>query len=85
MERATTDENIETGTYDMEIVLRLPKLPTKTVYFKRQLSIYNEGIHTASNNSQYCFVWKERIAGRGAQEIGSCLKKFVNLYVSPET
>lgn len=59
--------NTEVLTYDMEKVLGLPKLPTNIIYYKRQLSIYNEGIHSASTDTPYCFVWKEGRAGRGAQ------------------
>lgn len=65
----------------MEKVLGLPKLPTNLVYYIRQLSIYNEGIHPGSTNTPYAFLWKEGIAGRGAQEVGSCLKKFIELHL----
>lgn len=51
-------------TYDMEKVLGLPKIPTNIVYYKRQLSIYNEGIYKGSDRQPYCFVWKENTAGR---------------------
>ncbi|XP_050309753.1 uncharacterized protein LOC126745792 isoform X1 [Anthonomus grandis grandis] len=64
----------------MQKVLGLPKLPTNLVYYKRQLSIFNEGIHCASTNIPYSFIWREGIAGRGAQEVGSCLKNFIDLH-----
>nr|XP_022904007.1 uncharacterized protein LOC111416270 [Onthophagus taurus] len=85
MELAKTDVKVETATYDIEKVLGLPKLPTNIVYYKRQLSIYNEGIHVASTNTPYCFIWKEGIAGRGAQEVGSCIRKFVDTFLAQET
>ncbi|XP_050504305.1 uncharacterized protein LOC126883102 [Diabrotica virgifera virgifera] len=78
---ATTNHTLETLSYDMEKVLGLPKLSTNIVYYKRQLGIYNEGIHSASTNTPYCFLWKEGVAGRGAQEVGSCLKKYIELYL----
>ncbi|CAH0562935.1 unnamed protein product [Brassicogethes aeneus] len=81
---AAENGKVETLTYDMEKVLGLPKLPTNIIYYKRQLSIYNEGIYKGSNNESYCFVWKEGIAGRGAQEVGSCLKFMIDKYVAPE-
>nr|CAI5856082.1 unnamed protein product [Callosobruchus analis] len=77
MKEAATNPYLEAVCYDMEKVLGLPKLPTKVVYYKRQLSIYNEGIHVGSTNTPYAFIWKEGVAGRGAQEVGSCLKKFI--------
>lgn len=79
MKEASTNPLLETLCYDMEKVLGLPKLPTNLVYYKRQLSIYNEGVHTGSTNKPYAFIWKEGVAGRGAQEVGSCLKKFIDL------
>lgn len=78
MKLAATNPVLETLCYDMEKVLGLPKLPTNLVYYKRQLSIYNEGIHAGSTNKPYAFIWKEGVAGRGAQEVGSCLKKFIS-------
>lgn len=82
---ATTKPHLETVSYDMQKVLGLPKLPTNLVYYKRQLSIFNEGIHCASSNIPYAFIWSEVIAGRGAQEVGSCLKKFIDLHLKKDT
>nr|CAH7737891.1 unnamed protein product [Callosobruchus chinensis] len=79
--KAKRHPNFEALTYDMEKVLGLPKLPTNVVYYKRQLSIYNEGIHPGSTDIPYCFTWKEGVAGRGAQEVGSCLVKYINLHL----
>ncbi|XP_030751319.1 uncharacterized protein LOC115878842 [Sitophilus oryzae] len=73
---------IETLCYDMQKVLGLPKLPTNIVYYKRQLSIFNEGVHSGSTNTPYCFLWKEGMAGRGAQEVGSCVKKFIDVHLN---
>lgn len=81
LKEASKNPLIETLCYDMEKVLGLPKLPTNIVYYKRQLSIFNEGIHSGSTNTPYCFLWKEGVAGRGAQEVGSCLKKFIEVHL----
>nr|CAH7745833.1 unnamed protein product [Callosobruchus chinensis] len=59
LKEASTNPLLETLSYDMEKVLGLPKLPTNIVYCKRQLNIYNEGIHSGSNNTAYCFLWRE--------------------------
>lgn len=83
--RSAENINIETLTYDMEKVLSLPKLPTNIVYYKRQLSVFNEGIYQGSNAQSYFFIWKEGITGRGAQEVGSCLQTMIENYVSPDT
>lgn len=83
IERAKEDETFECLTFDMEKTLPLPRIPTNVVFYKRQLWFYNCGVHVSSTNKGYCFVWVEGQAGRGAQEVGSCLKKFINEAMRP--
>lgn len=64
-------------SFDLEKTLPLPRIPTGIVFYKRQLWVYNAGIHSAKESRGYCYVWVEGSAGRGAQEIGSCLIKHV--------
>ncbi|CAH1107459.1 unnamed protein product [Psylliodes chrysocephalus] len=52
--------------------------------YERQLWVYNAGVHSGSENRGYCYVWAEGTAGRGAQEVGSCLVKHINENVSGE-
>jgi len=81
---AAADSETETLTYDLQKVLSLPRIPTNIVYYKRQLSMYNLGIHSGKNNSGYFNVWLETEGGRGSQDIGSALIKHVKTYV-PES
>lgn len=76
--RIQVDPTFECITFDMEKTLPLSRIPTSVVFYKRQLSFYNCGIHVSSSNQVYCFVWVEGEAGRGTQELGSCLSKFIN-------
>lgn len=73
MKRAKDDDSIECLSFDMEKTLPLPRIPTNIMFYKRQLWLYNCGIHGGKNNKGYCYVWTEGTAGRGAQEVGSCL------------
>ncbi|KAL0822827.1 hypothetical protein ABMA28_004824 [Loxostege sticticalis] len=75
--KAKTDENFECLTFDLEKTLPLPRIPTSIVFYKRQLWLYNCGIHAGSDESAHCYVWIEGEAGRGAQEVGSCLIKYI--------
>ncbi|CAG9783437.1 unnamed protein product [Diatraea saccharalis] len=77
MKVATIDNTIETLTFDLEKTNCLPRLPTNIIYYKRQLNLYNFGIHQASNNQGYFNIWLEHEGGRGTQEVGCCLKKFI--------
>lgn len=52
-------------------------------FYKRQLCFYNSGIHSASNDTGHWYVWVEGEAGRGAQEVGSCLIKYINQKLKP--
>ncbi|KAJ2940817.1 hypothetical protein O0L34_g5819 [Tuta absoluta] len=72
---AKTDEFTETLTFDLEKTLPLPRISTNIVFYKRQLWVYNLGIHSGSDDQAHCNVWVEGEAGRGAQEVGSCLIK----------
>ncbi|KAH9632068.1 hypothetical protein HF086_015272 [Spodoptera exigua] len=52
----------------------------KCDFFESQilvLSEENRGIHTGSKDEAHCNVWVEGEAGRGAQEVGSCLIKHI--------
>lgn len=74
---AQEDPCTETITFDLQKTLPLPRIPTNVVFYKRQLWVYNLGIHTGSNDQAHCNVWVEGEAGRGSQEVGSCLIKHV--------
>ena len=57
-------------TFDLEKSLSTPKLSTGIVYYKRQLWMYNLGIHNTATGIGYMHMWNESIASRG---IGSCI------------
>ncbi|CAK1590203.1 unnamed protein product [Parnassius mnemosyne] len=84
LQRAKIDEKFECLTYDLEKTLPLPRIPTNIVFYKRQLWLYNSGIHAGSNDVGYCNIWVEGEAGRGAQEVGSCLVRFIKNDLSHE-
>ncbi|CAG9822849.1 unnamed protein product [Phaedon cochleariae] len=75
---AKTDPAIETLTFDLEKTHSLPRLPTSIVYYKRQLNLFNQGIHCGSSGKGFFYVWLEYEASRGTQEVGSCLRKFIS-------
>ena len=81
LKEVTSDDTLETLTYDLQKVISLPRIPSNIVFYKRQLSMYNLGVHSGKNKAGYFNVWLENDAGRGAQEIGSALTKHINTYV----
>lgn len=74
---AKTDPTIETLTFDIQKTHSLPKLSTNVAYYKRKLNLYNFGIHVGSTNKGIFNVWLEHEASKGTQEVGSCLKKYI--------
>lgn len=62
----------------MEKILPLPRIPTGVIFYKRQLWLYNLGIHTAKKNKGHCcYIWLEGEADQGAQEDGLCLFRHI--------
>lgn len=82
-EDARNMSTIECLTFDLEKTLPLPRIPTNVAFYKRQLWLYNSGIHSASNDIGHCYIWVEGEAGRGAQEVGSCLIKYIQTKLRP--
>lgn len=82
MKFAADNRYFECLTYDLEKTLPLPRIPTNIVFYKRQLWVYNCGIHSGKHKRGFCYPWVEGTAGRGAQEVGSCLLKHIKEHVS---
>ena len=80
------DPSKVTITFDLQKTLPTPKLTTGVAYYKRQLWAYNLGIHAFQNEDDkvYMFMWHEGVASRGAQEVSSCFKYFVQHHMSTE-
>lgn len=84
MKKAKQFENIETLSFDLEKTLPLPRISTNIIYYKRQLMLYNAGVHSGKNDKGYFNIWLEGQAGRGAQEVGSTLRKHILNYVDDD-
>ncbi|CAH2006901.1 unnamed protein product [Acanthoscelides obtectus] len=71
--------SISMMSIDLEQVLFLPTLTHTQMFYSRQLSCYNLGIHISDTGTAHMCLWDESITGRGANEIGSALLKCLNL------
>lgn len=79
-EFAKNNAGVVTASFDLQKVLPCPFLQTGVVYYKRQLAVYNLTIYETrmgTSDTGHCLMWDETIAGRGSQEIGSCLWKWL--------
>ena len=64
--------------FDLEQNLPVPTLTHTSMFYLRQLWVYNFGIHLCSDESAFMCVWDESIAGRGSSEIASCLLEYLS-------
>ena len=62
-------------TFDLQKALPFPKLSTSVAYYKRNLYVYNFGIHCFNTKTGFMHVWDETEGGRGSQEVASCICK----------
>lgn len=85
LELAKVNDKVETLPFDMEKILQIPKIPTSIMYYKRQLNMYNLGIHVGSRGKGIFNIWLEFEASKGTQEVGSSLKKFIETIGHPVT
>lgn len=46
-------------TFDLQKALAFPKLSTSVSYYKRNMYVYNLGVHVLNNNQAYMHVWPE--------------------------
>ena len=64
---------------DMQQVLPVPTLTHSNMFYCRQLSCYNLGIHISDDDTAHMCMWDESMASRGSSEVASCLFKIFNL------
>lgn len=62
---------------DLQQVISLPKTDAGMVFYKRKLSTYNFTIYDRLFKKGFCYVWNESEAKRGANEIATCVLKFL--------
>ena len=64
-------------TFDMQSTKPIPKLNTSVVFYKRQLWVYNLGIHTLHDDQGIMAMWTENEGKRGSKEVCSAILAFL--------
>ena len=73
---AKLNAHIATVTFDFQQNLPLPHIPVGEVFYMRQLWLYVFGVHECGSNRASMYSWPEFIAGKGSNEVVSCLDNF---------
>ena len=74
---AQSNPKIDMITFDLQQSLPTPTLTVNVVFYKRQLWVYNLGIHCCATGVGFMHMWDESIASRGSQDIGSCVLAYL--------
>lgn len=77
-ERARNSDNERVIVFDLQQNLPTPLLTTSEVHYKRQLWTYNFTMRDCCVETTTCFMWHEGLSDRGADQIASCLVKFLD-------
>lgn len=75
--KAKVDSDLDVITFDLQQALVL--LRTSVVFYKRQMWVYNLGVHDCGTDKGVMCMWDESM---GSHEIGSCLLKFMKSSIS---
>lgn len=77
-ELAQNDETIHVIAMDFQKNIPLPLTGIGQEYYKRQLWLHNLGIHDCVKNKATMFLYAEHYAGKGPNEVLSCLRYYID-------
>ncbi|CAG7821787.1 unnamed protein product, partial [Allacma fusca] len=77
VDRAKSEANFIVVCVDVEQTFQLPRLPCSTSWYLRKFRVHNFCINNEGTGDAHMYVWNEVDAKKGANEIGSCIYKFV--------
>lgn len=75
--KAGPDSDLRTIAIDLQQTLPCPSIRTGHAYYKRKLWLYNFCIYDLNMDKANMYIWTEDTAHRGSDEIGSCIKKWL--------
>lgn len=76
-ETSRTLGNCKVITVDLQKCLPTPLLKNAQSFYSLKLWTFNYTVYDTTKKSASCFVWDESIAGRGGNEMASCLLRYI--------
>jgi len=70
-------EKYMVSCYDLQSVLTTPAAKVSNFYYARKFATYNLTVYSLGENEANCFVWNEDQGKRGANEISTCIYKYL--------
>lgn len=84
-EQSFQNSSLKVVMVDLEKCLPTPVLTNAQSFYSLKLWTFNYTIHDATDKDTYCCLWDESIAGRGVNEMASCLVRWIeSLNISPD-
>ncbi|CAK1590334.1 unnamed protein product [Parnassius mnemosyne] len=71
------DSNNIVAIFDLQAVLPSPIGQSSAFFYKSKINCYNFTVSNINDDTTLCFFWHEGLAKRGANEIGTCIYKFL--------
>lgn len=76
------DSNDVVLVYDLQAVQQLPRGDVSVFYYKSKLNCLNFTITDLKTKKTECYFWHEGIGNRGADEIGSCVFRYIEMIMA---
>lgn len=76
-DKMKVSKNYIVTCYDLQQVLPCPNGDVSVFYYTSKLNVLNFTLFELKNNTVQCFLWHEGEALRGANEIGTCVLKYI--------
>ena len=76
-EQAKSGYKINVACFDLQQVLLTPHTMSSQLFYRRKLSTYNLTVFDVATRAGFCYMWHEGDAKRGANNIASCVWKYI--------
>lgn len=89
IDKEKVNENYVVACFDLQAVLQCPRGDISVFYYLSKLNVFNFTVYECKKKPKsdncICYVWDETRGKRGANEIGSCLLKYLEERSSKNT